>query len=169
MAEREGGAAIVLADAVPSDHTAALHLNAGVVPNVNWIPEATLAALHAQAFAFLVARAGGELAGFVLALCEDADYASPNFRWFQARYPRFVYVDRIVVDPHWRGAGVGRRLYAELEARARPRAPLVACEVNLRPPNPGSLAFHERSGFEEVGEQETEGGAKRVRMLVKLL
>jgi predicted GNAT superfamily acetyltransferase len=29
---------------------------------------------------------------------------------------------------------------------------LLCCEVNLEPPNPGSLRFHHRIGFTEVGQ-----------------
>ena len=39
-------------------------------------------------------------------------------------------------------------------------------EVNLRPRNDGSLRFHQRLGFVEVGQQETPYGA-RVSMLAK--
>lgn len=41
----------------------------------------------------------------MLAMDQDADYASPNFQRFRARYPRFVYVDRIVVAQSARGRG----------------------------------------------------------------
>jgi len=33
----------------------------------------------------------------------------------------------------------------------------VTLEVNLRPPNPGSMRFHERLGYQRVGELEHEG------------
>jgi hypothetical protein len=36
---------------------------------------------------------------------------------------------------------------------------VLTCEVNLRPPNEGSLRFHRRLGFREVGRQETPYGA----------
>ena len=45
----------------------------------------------------------------------------------------------------------------------------MTCEVNLRPPNPGSMAFHRAMGFDEVGTQNTEGGSKTVSLLVKRL
>jgi hypothetical protein len=38
-----------------------------------------------------------------LAFDQHARYDSPNFLWFGARYPRFVYVDRIVVAASARG------------------------------------------------------------------
>ena len=48
-------------------------------------------------------------------------------------------------------------------------APVLTCEVNLRPPNEGSIAYHERHGFKRVGTQETEGGSKEVAMMEKRL
>ena len=105
----------------------------------------------------------------MLALAEGADYTSLNFRWFQERYATFVYIDRVVVRASQRGAGVGHALYVDVESQARKRAPILACEVNLRPPNPRSMAFHERFGFREVGQQDTEEGTKRVRLMAKEL
>ena len=41
----------------------------------------------------------GEADALLLAFDQDAAYDNVNFGWFKARYPRFVYVDRIVVAP----------------------------------------------------------------------
>jgi predicted GNAT superfamily acetyltransferase len=43
--------------------------------------------------------------------------------------------------------------------------PVLFCEVNVRPRNETSLAFHEAIGFREVGQQDTDGGTKRVSLL----
>ena len=166
---------LVIAEASASDLDAVLDLNASAVPNVNLVSRDTLRRLREQACYFKVAKSGGRVTSegrviaFLLALPEGAAYESMNYRWFSARYPKFVYIDRIVVGSGSRREGVGRRLYEDLAAMARERAPVLACEVNLRPPNPGSMTFHEAFGFEEVGQQDTEGGTKRVRMLVKRL
>ena len=45
---------------------------------------------------------------------EHTEYDSPNYLWFRARYPRFVYVDRMAVAEASRGRGYARRLYADL-------------------------------------------------------
>jgi predicted GNAT superfamily acetyltransferase len=42
----------------------------------------------------------------------------------------------------------------------------LALEVNVDPPNAGSLRFHERLGFVEVGQQDTPYGI-RVSMQVR--
>ena len=50
-------------------------------------------------------------------------------------------------------------MYAEVErlaAERRPTATDFTLEVNLRPRNDQSLAFHAQLGFVEVGQQETD-------------
>ena len=65
-----------------------------------------------------------------------------------------------------RGNRLGQALYAAVFAEAeRLGLPEVTCEVNLDPPNPGSLAFHERLGFERLGSQATKGGSVTVALL----
>jgi len=105
---------------------------------------------------------------FLIAFDESANYDSANFTWFRDRHARFVYVDRIVVSPAARGRGLARRLYAHLfdTARASGRD-LIACEVNVTPPNLASDAFHAAMGFQEVGRADR--GPKTVRYLVKRL
>ena len=104
--------------------------------------------------------------GFALLMCAGVDYASENYRWFERRGSRFLYVDRIVVADSSQNAGVGRELYAAVfdEARARGLTE-VACEVNVQPPNPGSMRFHTRLGFAEVGRQSTKNDTIVVAML----
>ena len=46
---------------------------------------------------------------------------------------------------------------------------IVACEVNLDPPNPGSLAFHAALGFEDVGTASIYGGKRTVRYFIRRL
>lgn len=168
------GGIVRLTEAAAADLPAILAINAANVPHVGAVDAAKLARLHGEAFALRVARAGEVVVGFVLVMVESADYESPNFRWFVARHPRFVYVDRIAVAEGFRGLGVGRRLYGDVEALVRRRGAgdgehvaWLTCEVNLAPPNPGSMAFHERLGFVGVGERWDEGGATGVRMLAK--
>ena len=161
--------AIRIIDAHAELYDAILALNDAEVPHVNRIDEDDLARLHGESFSFRVAVDDTGLVGFLLSMDQSATYESPNFRWFQREYERFVYIDRVIVAPRTRGQGVGRQLYADLMTLVRGQTPRLSCEVNLRPPNPGSLAFHHALGFSEVGQQDTEGGAKRVSMLVHSL
>lgn len=156
---------VLLRAATPSDRGAILRLNAAEVEKTSPMDLAALERLAGMAAVLDVAEAGGEAAAFLLALREGAPYANDNFAWFSARYPRFLYVDRIVVDASQAGRGIGAALYRRLFERARADAvPVVVCEFNLQPPNPASAAFHARFGFEEVGQRVYAGGDRRVSM-----
>lgn len=149
----------------PADTHALLKLNNACVPHVNELSEEDLLHLMGQAAALRGAYSDGSLAGAVLALGPGLDYASPNYRWFNRRFARFLYVDRVMVDRTHRGRGIGRLLYEDLFHRAAHDTGHVLCEVNLEPPNPGSLAFHRRLGFSEVGRQRHRSIGKTVVML----
>jgi predicted GNAT superfamily acetyltransferase len=109
--------------------------------------------------AFQAATAGQGRDGYMIAFDQDADYDSENFRWFKARYARFVYVDRIVVAERARGKGLARGFYQHLFDRALSAGhDRVVCEINVEPPNPGSMLFHETMGFCEVGRATISNG-----------
>lgn len=156
-----------LHDANSSHFDDILRLNESAIPHVNRIGSSELQELFEQSCFFKIALIEDRVAGFLLALAEGQAYASVNYRWFAREYDRFVYVDRIVVGEDYKGQGIGRQLYSELEALAFGRADVLTCEVNLEPPNPQSLAFHQRLGFGEVGRQASEGGTKQVCLMAK--
>ena len=115
-----------------------------------------------------VATVAGSGLAFLLAFDQAADYDSPNFLWFRARFDTFLYIDRVIVDASCRRLGLGRLLYEDLFHRAETLGyQRIACEVNLRPPNPASDAFHARLGFIEAGTGIIGDGAKSVRYLVR--
>jgi len=144
-----------------------LALNNAHARELSWLEAERLEYLVGEA---LLARRIGELDAFLLAFDQDARYDSPNFVWFRARYPRFVYVDRIVVAPAARGRGCARRLYNDLfQHTVRIGHDRVVCEVNQDPPNPVSDAFHAASGFVEVGTANIYDGSRTVRYLLKSL
>jgi uncharacterized protein len=90
-------------------------------------------------------------AGFVIIIGPGQSYDSFNYRWFSERYPRFSYLDRVVVRAEARGKGVGRALYERVFADARGAGfPFVGLEVNVDPPNPASDAFHAALGFQSI-------------------
>ena len=154
---------IALRDCTAADYDSVLRLNEAAVPAVNRITREDLAHLHAQCLSLRVATVGELVAGFLLALRQGANYGSPNYQWFSKNYESFGYVDRVVVGSLYRSGGVGRMLYDDLRSVCAD-VPVLCCEVNLRPPNAGSLAFHHVLGFREVGQQTTEDGAKRVSL-----
>lgn len=155
---------MLLRPIAPADLPELLTVNNDAVPNVNELAADRFTELVGLAEVATVATDGDRLLGFVLAMAEGTGYDSANYLWFSARYPRFLYVDRVIVAGPGRGAGTGTALYKAVFEHAGPGVP-VTCEVNVRPPNEGSMRFHLRHGFAEVGRQDTEGGQKTVALL----
>lgn len=149
----------------PDDLPACVELNNGAIPAVSEASPAKMQALIAESLVSLVAEHDGAIVGFCVNFGPGADYHSVNYRWFCDRYGHFAYLDRIVVSPTTRNLGIGAALYAAVEDHIV-GTPWLFCEVNLRPRNDGSLRFHERLGFVEVGQQETDYGIL-VSMLAK--
>jgi len=151
----------------PADEAAVLLLNNEHAAELSLLDARRLSHLIGQAF---YARRIGALDAFMIAFDETADYDSPNFLWFRARYPRFAYVDRIAVAKAARGRGLARKLYEDMFAAARAAGhALAVCEVNAEPPNPASDAFHAALGFGEVGLASVYGGTRTVRYFARRL
>lgn len=149
-----------------ADAPAILALNNAHAVELSWLTPDSLRALLGLAWHARMDEAGH---AFLIALRQDAAYDGVNFGWFRARYPRFVYVDRIAVAAEARGRGLAAALYADLFARAAAAGEtLVGCEVNLDPPNPASDAFHAARGFIEAGRARLSNG-KTVRYLTRTL
>ena len=112
----------------------------------------------------------GEVCAFCITFAPDAPDAGANHQWFSERYESFVYLDRIAIDSNHQNRGLGALLYQAVERHmlASAEHSLLCCEVNLEPPNPGSLRFHHRIGFTEVG-QRVDLPSYKVAMLVKRL
>jgi len=158
------GDTIEILDVAGAREASVLALNNLHAADLSWLEPDALHRMVAGAFQ---ARAVGDCDAFLIAFDQGADYQSPNFLWFQARYPRFVYVDRIVVAASARGRGLARALYTDLFGRAVATGHrIVTCEVNVEPPNPGSDAFHAALGFTVVGGAQLQPG-KSVRYYVR--
>lgn len=145
------------------DDLAVVHaINQGEVPAVGTETVEALEHIADESTIALVAEVEDRVAGFCLVLAPGADYDSMNYVWFSQRYVDFIYLDRIAIAPEFQRRGIGQSMYAEVERLATVRHPAVTeftLEVNLRPRNDQSLAFHSRLGFVEVGQRETDYGA----------
>ena len=131
----------------PLDYNALLKLNSDSIPHVNFINSSIFEDLHRQD--------------------ETASYDSLNFAYFQKKFSKFLYIDRIVVADRFRRKGIGQSLYHflfTLDYGPRP----ITCEVNLDPPNPKSISFHEAQGFISIDEQLTEEGRKKVSLMMRV-
>ncbi len=157
--------AVTIRELREADLGAVAAINAEHIPAVGEADEAKLRAIWEWSSVALVAVGGDDVpVGFCLVLGPGTPYGSQNYRWFAERYDDFAYLDRVAITSDATGRGIGAALYREVERRAS--APWFVLEVNLRPRNDGSLRFHERAGFVEVGQQETDYGAL-VSMLAK--
>ncbi|MEZ5931698.1 MAG: GNAT family N-acetyltransferase [Alphaproteobacteria bacterium] len=152
----------------PADLDWLLALNNASVPHVNHLePDDLAQILQFSSYARCINQ-DGRPAGALVALAPGTDYRSAHYRWFGERYADFLYVDRVMIDRSAHKSGLGRRLYADLEAFARLRgASHLACEVNSEPPNPVSMAFHAALGFCAVGELASGDRSKRVVLMMK--
>lgn len=145
---------IEIRDVSAADLPEVLALNEQSVPSMNSLTMERMRWFAANAAYFRVAEISGAMAGFLICMAPEAPYRSPNFLWLLERYRDFLYIDRIAVSARFRRRGIAGALYRDAASTAPTRFETLACEVNLRPRNPGSLRFHEQYGFEPVGTQD---------------
>ncbi|HJU06924.1 MAG TPA: GNAT family N-acetyltransferase [Rhodanobacteraceae bacterium] len=160
---------VLLRDVREPDLEAVLALNNSAGSAILPLDAARLRHFFERADYFRVAEIDGRIAGFLIALREDADHSSSNFRWFRERYARFVYIDRVVIGDGFRGHGLGRVFYSDAQSYAEARAPVLACEVFLEPRDDVAMLFHGTRGFNEVGQQSMAENGRRVCLLAKQL
>ncbi|MGH8213562.1 MAG: GNAT family N-acetyltransferase [Rhodanobacteraceae bacterium] len=160
---------VAIRDVREPDLDAVLALNNGAGAAILPLDAARLRHFFERADYFRVAEIDGRIAGFLIALREDAEHASSNFRWFRERYARFVYIDRVVIGDGFRGHGLGRVFYSDVQSFAEARAPVLACEVFLEPRDDVAMLFHGTRGFNEVGQQAMPENGRHVCLLAKQL
>ena len=161
--------AIAIRDVREHDLAAVLSLNNEAGTGILATDTDRLRHLYQIAHYFRVAEQDGRILGFLIAMRQDADYASPNFRWFQAHYESFVYIDRIVIASESRGHGLGRIFYCDVQSYAEVRVPLLTCEVFLEPRDDQTVLFHGTMGFQEVGQQKMGTDGPKVSLLAREL
>jgi hypothetical protein len=157
----------VLRLATPMDFEIVCALNLADVQHTSPLDRDRLTELDAISCYHKVACLHGVVSAFLLAMCSDALYRNENFEWFSKRYPRFIYVDRIVVSGAARVRRLGYIMYRDLFGHARLKGfLLITCEYNLVPPNETSRLFHDRFGFKEQGTQWVANGAKHLSLQI---
>lgn len=158
---------------VTDDLGAVLALNNENIPTVSEVDADGLARLLDLTSIAMVADVDDVFVGFCMLMPPGVDYASANYRWFtehaaELGHEDFSYLDRIAVAAVARRHGVGRAIYAAVIEQLVGVVPVLFCEVNVRPRNDASLAFHAGLGFREVGQQDTDGDT-RVSLLALTL
>ena len=149
------------------DVTAAWQINEQGLPGTGQVSLEEMADLFSLSELPIGVFDDGVMLGFVLCLTPRTRYASLNYAWFNERYQEFLYVDRIAITVGHRGKGIGSLLYERVIEHAKSLQFPVTAEVNLTPPNPGSIRFHERHSFTEIGVFSQ--GEKSVTMMLRSL
>ena len=166
--------AVTVRDAGEGDEDFILALNAACEPAVSEMSAQDYRSIAAQAHRVLIAEAaidgaGGKPAGFVILIRPGSAYPSDNYGWFESKFDRHLYIDRIAVSDTARGTGAGRALYEEaLRMAAALGEERLTAEVNEDPPNPESMAFHDKLGFRFLLSRPSRSG-KVVAMLERPL
>jgi predicted GNAT superfamily acetyltransferase len=156
---------ISIRDAEDNDFPAIVELNAHEVQHTSQMDLDRLRDLDSISSYHKVATVDDEVAAFLLAMKDHCGYINENYEWFAARYPQFLYVDRIVVSSKFQGLRLGSLLYQDMFQQARAnQIQVVTCEYNIVPPNEPSRIFHNKFGFREIGTQWIANGAKQVSL-----
>ncbi len=158
---------VLIEDVSQKDLAEILALNESEVPHVGRVNIERMHWFAEYATYFRVAKVDHQLGAFLIGLRPGTSYQSLNYRWFCDRYDDFAYVDRIAVAAAGRRIGLASSLYDDFAAAMPPSVRVMTCEVNTKPPNEGSMQFHERLGFREVGTLSSDAGSKQVALLLK--
>jgi hypothetical protein len=146
----------IVRNIISTDVTRVLAINNANTPAVSELTMDELESdLRNSLHALAIDNEHGETCAFCITFDPDAPDAGANHQWFAERFASFVYLDRIAIDPDYQNRGLGALLYQTVEQHMLESAEhsLLCCEVNLEPPNPGSLRFHKRIGFTELGQR----------------
>ena len=91
-------------------------INEDAIPAVNTVSTEEFLWFFERSLYFKVSVDEKEqVCGFLLVLPADLNYESLNYRWFSKNFSDFAYIDRIAIKNEFRGKGIGKTLYLDLE------------------------------------------------------
>jgi predicted GNAT superfamily acetyltransferase len=133
-------------------HSKILRLNQTFVHWLSPLNETELKALLSVAtYTKQINNAEGVLIGYP----HDVDYDDKNLAWLRPRFDSFHYIDRVIIDDRARGQQLAHKLYQDFEEEARHLGlSRLVYEVNIKPDNPRSHAFHLKQGFHALEDVE---------------
>ena len=130
-------------------------LNQQNIPELGSLDDADqLKSLIEIAFLTIILKHKNQIIGFCLLFREGSSYNSPNYIYYNTKYDKFIYVDRVVVSSDFTNNGGGKLIYNQVFKIAVEENLTVCCEVNEKPLNEISLAFHKKLGFYKTHEKE---------------
>lgn len=94
-----------------------------------------------------------QVIGFMICFRENSVYGSENYKFFNDKKEKFIYIDRVVIKSGFRRMGFGTEIYKHIDEVASKNFLPICCEVNSMPRNEISINFHIKNGFTEVGEK----------------
>ncbi len=142
---------VTVRDARVEDEDFILALNAACKPAVSEMGRKDYRDIAGWAHRVLIADLDGASCGFLILIRPGSAYPSDNYAWFETTFDHHLYIDRIAISDTARGRGAGRALYDEaVRIAASNGDQRLTCEVNVEPPNPESMAFHEKVGFRRL-------------------
>lgn len=94
-----------------------------------------------------------QVIGFMICFRENSVYGSENYKFFNDKKEKFIYIDRVVIKSGFRRIGFGTEIYKHIDEAASKNFLPICCEVNSMPRNEISINFHIKNGFTEVGEK----------------
>ena len=93
-----------------------------------------------------------EICAFIVCMRENLPYESPNYKYFQKKYKKFLYIDRVGVKKGFENRGFGSFMYGNIFKNYINEQLTICAEANIEPINKQSLKFHEKMGFRRVEE-----------------
>ena len=147
-----------------------LQINQAAQPGVVSLSLLELSQIKKTATVFCALKDGSSCRAYVIAYDSESTYEGEEFRWLQKHVPeKFLYIDQVAVAEDLRGRGIGSSVYEFIERFAVMNDfGSLTCEVNRKPPNPNSLAFHRRRGFVEISQIDVRDG-RQVSLMKKSL
>jgi uncharacterized protein len=156
---------LILRNANENDFNRIIELNSDEVQHTSPMDLKYLQQLNSFAAYHKVMESDGLVVAFLIAMRENSQYQSDNYKWFSLHFERFLYIDRIVVNDNFSGLKIGSLLYKDIFDYAEiNRISTITCEYNLIPPNEPSRKFHDKFGFKEVGKQWLANNTKKVSL-----
>lgn len=144
-----------------------LKLNEELVEVLSPMDENLLKELYEESEMFKVVEIDDNVVAFLIVIREGRKYKSLNYQWFMRNYGKFLYIDRVVIDPKYHRLGIGKTLYNEVIKKAQEEfIEIISAEIDIFPENINSLEFHNRFKFKEVGKQFVANGKKQVSLQI---